>query len=140
MISIEYSYLDEKSLIQTDIITIDNHDNNIERYTLPYNIASILPENLRRSYYNYKSNINLKLHAIDKPALIIKNNDEIIKTEWFKNGLNHREDGYSINNFNFIKKSYLFLNGLEYDSFIFAHLTNHLICRRCNKFCKQGCF
>ena len=132
---IEYTYLDENNEFKSNIIK-----NNIEN-TLYENVKYSLPENLRQSYVNYCYNTIWRFHSLENnPTLIVKNNNnKIVRTEYFKNGFNHREDGAAIN-FDYDPYYAFFLNGKGLNKIIFAEKTNHLICKFCGEFCKQECF
>lgn len=56
-----------------------------------------------------------------------------------KFGFYHRIDGktYTIN---FPDNCFYWIHGEHYFAIEFAQKTNHLICKVCNEFCKQGCF
>lgn len=101
---------------------------------------------------------------IEKPKIKFKFNidkydkfyfDDIQKIFFIKNkitsetvifnykGIIHNENGYSVYIFNnltnFILK-YFSLNNDLVEPAYFAFNTNHLICKSCEKFCKQQCF
>ena len=111
-----------------------------------FKLNFIIPENAKYFYnienkeYFLKSdnfkiyfNNNGDIHRDNNPALYS------LSYKWFdyyQNNIKHREDGYAEN-----LPHYLFkLNGITYHSFDFAKKTNHLVCKFCNVFCKQGCF
>ena len=53
-------------------------------------------------------------------------------------GQNHRIDGPAhLGTWNLIL---YYINNIHYNELEFADLTNHLICKNCNNFCKQKCF
>lgn len=93
------------------------------------------------SLWNYgKRNINKVLVHNDNGPAVIWNTG----SKWFcKKGIIHREDGpaaiivYRLSTYTYIR---FFLNEKEYSCNIFALKTNHLICKICEKFCKQSCF
>lgn len=139
---IEYSYLDENNEIKFNVIK--NVFDNIKGDVHPgyIRIRESLPGELQDSYMNFHNSIH-KFHSInEKPAFIIKNNNnEIFIKEYFKNGNHHRDDGPAIKykyNFDFIGQYYL--NSIWLDINKFAEKTSHLVCYHCNSFCKQKCF
>ena len=75
--------------------------------------------------------------------LIIDKNYGDIK--YLFNDIVHRIDGPAkiANHSNCCGSGFIFLfalNGEYYEHFEFAEKTNHLICKKCNEFCKQSCF
>lgn len=104
-------------------------ENNEEQY---YN-GDDIPDNLQYSYWNMKS--EAKIHRKNGPAFYY---DDYLHIEYFENGVNHRIDGPSeiidglSDNF--------YINGKSMYEKQFAEETNHLICKNCQCFCKQGCF
>ena len=81
----------------------------------------------------YYFNLDGNYHRIGKPAIEFFNGGKI----WEENGKMHRIDGpasYDHDNHKF------WINGKNYSKLVFAEKTNHLLCKNCNKFCKQKCF
>lgn len=69
-------------------------------------------------------------------------NGFFIKTKYLNyyinsNGFKHREDGFAT--IQYPNYGNFFINGSYYDYDLFAKQTSHLICKNCNKFCKQQC-
>lgn len=86
-------------------------------------------------YYRIFFNKNGLYNRKNGPAVISHNRPN----NWcfWKNGKAHRDDGPCVNyygDFQFI------LNHITYSEPNFAGKTNHLICNKCYKFCKQSCF
>ena len=103
-------YFDKKN---NEYFLINNNNNNIY-------------------YFNLIGNI----HRIGKPAIEYFDGSK----EWVINGKIHRIDGPAYIQGNYIQ---FWINNVGYfrDKYYkFADKTNHLICKNCNKFCKQECF
>lgn len=93
----------------------------------------------------YKPDINFNINIIkgDKYYFdninnyyIIKNNNE---THYFNlNGARHRLDGIASN----YGKTYslYYINNINYEISKFNKITNHLLCKWCDTYCKQNCF
>ena len=96
---------------------------------------------LLNSYWNF-GNFDYKLHKTNGPSYIeYDSNNNILREEWFLNGLNHREDGRGI--IDIYVHSIIFcgyLDGKMIRAIPFAERTKHLICNSCKEFCKQKCF
>lgn len=99
----------------------------------------LLWNKLYNSYWNYNP-YHYKLHKINGPAYIRTDDFGNKRIEYFLNGSNHRDDGLCIFSDNDQIDSGLYLNGIWYNKKDFAEKTKHLICKYCNKFCKQKCF
>lgn len=52
----------------------------------------------------------------------------------------HREDGLALITDYSSHFNWFCLFGIRYNPSFFAQNTNHLICKLCQKFCKQSCF
>ena len=131
---LEYTYLDENNELKSNIIK-----NEIDDYH-PSVVKFYLPSKLQNSYMNIDNSF-WKFHSIKRrPALIIKDNNKIIKIEYFKDGFNHRDDGPAIEYLRYEKLLTFYLNGKFILPYKFAEETNHLICKSCRTFCKQLCF
>lgn len=84
---------------------------------------------------SYFYNENKKLDRSDGPAVL-----NFYFEIWYSNGKINRIDGYAFINKKFEYENDFYIDGLIFNSIDFAIKTNHLICKFCNKFCKQGCF
>ena len=100
--------------------------------------------NLRASFNNLTSEpIKYIIHNDNGPAFIkYDNNGNILKEEFFINGLNSRLDGPAVIYYKKKKKYNLFYvrGKKEFFHDYFAFKTDHLICKNCQSFCKQECF
>ena len=86
-------------------------------------------ENNNKFYFN----LNGYVHRFNKPAVERFNGVNI----WIEDGKEHRLDGPSYINRNLIQ---FWINNHYCSEKYFAKKTNHLICKFCGQFCKQGCF
>ena len=81
-------------------------------------------------------NLNGFVHRIGKPARL---NEEFQIFNYLENGKLHRDDGYAASCCKG-KHNYFYLNGKHQLINNWTEKTNHLVCKFCNKFCKQKCF
>ena len=96
----------------------------------------------------YQPSINFNFSIIDTDIFFIKNDQFIIKNNAFNeihyfdlSGNKHRLDGPSNNYYDINPhRQYFHINHFQYNEEDFAEKTNHLICNKCYKFCKQSCF
>ena len=137
---LEYTYLDENNNLKIINTKISNLKFHKDIYLNSLIIESNLNKNVIRSFWNENHCLQkYKLHNLNKPALIVKDKNIILREEWFKDGFNHRLDGPAIIDQGDIVY-YIGGQDLSDDSEDFANVTKHLICKSCEKFCKQSCF
>ena len=120
----------------------------IEKPEVIFTLFKQITSGFGKCYYNEETNeyyfendwkskfyFNLKdqIHRIGKPAIEYSNGTKI----WKINGKYHRNDGPAYEGINI--NEYYFHNRKYYEK-EFAEKTNHLICKFCGQFCKQGCF
>ena len=78
-------------------------------------------------------NLNGQIHRIGKSAIEWNYGGK----KWIENGKLNRLDGPASY---FDNYEFYWINNKTYSKLVFAEKTNHLICRNCGGFCRQGCF
>ena len=81
-------------------------------------------------------NLNGFVHRVGKPARL---NEEYKIYNYLENGILTRNDGPAASCCTEKHQGY-YLNNNYYNLNNWSKETNHLICKFCNNFCKQGCF
>ena len=89
-------------------------------------------EGRNRNWVYYKSEFFSLVHREKGPAYIFSNRDK----SYLIDGRLHRLDGPARD----WSKKQFFIDGFDIGILDFSKMTNHLICKFCYKFCKQGCF
>ena len=103
----------------------------------------ILPE-LHASYCNEKSEYKFYSKNNTPSILIYDDNNNLLREEYYENGVNHRLNGPSVRERALSSDQFFYhyyING-SYFRYAndFAIKTNHIICDECNDFCNQNCF
>ena len=100
------------------------------------------------SKYIYYDELHLKyfIKAYGGGIILQFKDEFVFKNEDYTAYINKDNYLHKLDNYAFISKNraessfWFFIDGIRYNDDYFAKETNHLVCNKCNKFCKQNCF